>query len=78
MAKRKRSLREHIHHKSRLSFLLITKFVLAFVCFYLAFAIFSSIKGVFGNILAAALSLAVLFVLYLFILIRILKLFEFR
>jgi len=74
MAKRKRSLREHIHHKSRLSFLLITKIVLAFACFYIAFAIFSSIQGVFGNILAGAISLAVLFCLYLFILIRILKL----
>jgi len=74
----KKNFHYHIHHKSHLAFLFMTKIVLAFVCFYLAFAIFSSVQGALGNILAAALSLAVLFSIYLFILIRILKLFEFR
>lgn len=80
MAKKQKrlGLKHHIKHKSRLTLLLATKILLAFVCFYIAFAIFSYAQEIIGTVLALAASMVVLFVLYLFFLIRVLRLFKFR
>ena len=71
-------VRYHIHHKSRLGFLLIVKVVLAFICFTAAAWVFSYVQQDFGLLPAAIVAIAVMFLLYLFILVKVLNLFEFQ
>lgn len=75
--KRSPSFSEHLHHKSHLGFLFITKIVVAFACFLLSAYIFFRLNTVIGNWAGLIVAMALVFGLYLFIIVKIVKLFEF-
>ncbi len=84
MAK-KRGLRHHIIHKGRLSLLLILKIFLVFFSFFVVMAILTSFSPLtdlgqasFFNIIMLVIGLAVVSALYLFLIIRVLKLLKFK
>ena len=84
MAK-KRGLRHHIIHKGRLSLLLIFKIFFVLFSFFVVITILSSFspfvdlgQASFFNIIMWVIGLAVVSVLYLFLIIRVLKLLKFK
>lgn len=77
MPKRK-GLKHHLIHKSRLGLLLIIKIILAFVCFFLGGYVGLLLKDVFGEVFTWLIIFPLIFVLYLFIVIKILHLLKFE
>ena len=84
MAK-KRGLRHHIIHKGRLSLLLIFKIFFVLLSFFVVITILSSFspfadigQASFFNIIMWVIGLAVVIILYLFLIIRVLKLLKFK
>lgn len=84
MAK-KRGLRHHIIHKGRLSLLLIFKIFFVLLSFFIVITILSSFspfvdigQASFFNIIMWVIGLAVVSALYLFLIIRVLKLLKFK
>lgn len=74
---KKRSISEHVHHKAHLSFLFISKIVVAFACFLLSTYVFFILNPIIGNWAGLIVAMALVFSLYLWIMIKIVKLFEF-
>ncbi len=84
MARRK-GIKHHIIHKGRLSLLLIFKIFFVLFSFFVVITILSSFspfvdlgQASFFNIIMWVIGLAVVSVLYLFLIIRVLKLLKFK
>ena len=82
---RKKGIKHHIMHKGRLSLLLIFKIFFVLFSFFVVITILSSFspfvdlgQASFFNIIMWVIGLAVASVLYLFLIIRVLKLLKFK
>ena len=75
--KKRKSIRHHIKHKSKLTLLLIVKIFLAFLSLIVGRAIVLFFEDFFGLFLALVVGFALMFILYLFLITKILPLFKF-
>lgn len=74
----KRDVKYHIRHKSRLISLLIVKILLVFLVSLLALGgVYALLKNVLNIIFVFIISFVVASVVYLFLIIKVLKLFRF-
>ncbi len=75
---KKKTIKYHIRHKSKLIFLLIVKILLVFLVSILVLGgVYALLKGVLGIVFVFIISFAIASFVYVFLIVKVLKLFRF-
>ena len=75
--KEPRSLKDHIKHKSKLTSLLITKILLAFLSLGIGIIAYAFIKDIFNQVISLVMGFAIAVGLYLILVIKVLDVLKF-